>query len=253
MSIDLKRIEEIKDRRARITAPPWHAPGLGEVHSDHDSGVYVRVYGEDDPRHGSDECMVADGCSENDADFITGKSYSFKVFGIARPAGSKQAFVPLHPKTKEPYRRKGGGIVVSVVNDNPQTKQWIKHVSKTAREEYSGPYLTGFVSLECVFYLPRPKSHYGSGANEHRVKPSAPAMPGVKPDHDKLLRAVSDGLTQALNVYRDDAQIVDGIARKRYGTPRVEITISEVICGPDENQQDLFEKPAPWDSVTKGE
>ena len=179
-----------------------------------------------------------------------GKSYRFTVFGVARPAGSKQAFVPLHPKTKEPYRNKNGGIVVSVVDDNPRTKKWRNHVSQTAREEYSGPLLTGFVSLECVFYLPRPKGHFGTGANEHRIKPSAPAMPGVKPDVDKLLRAVSDGLTQSRNVYVDDALIVDSIGRKRYGNPRVEITVKEIVCGPSENQPELFSdnEVAPWDA-----
>src|SRR6185369_13763572 len=65
-----------------------------------------------------------------------GKSFRFIVYGVAQPAGSKQAFVPLHPKTKEPYRNKNGGIVVSKVDDNPKSKGWKKHVAKVAREEY---------------------------------------------------------------------------------------------------------------------
>lgn len=63
-------LERIKELRAAITPPPWHAPGLGEVHSDHDANVYVRVYADDDPRKDTDECMVADGCSEHNAEFI---------------------------------------------------------------------------------------------------------------------------------------------------------------------------------------
>lgn len=198
--------------------------------------------------------------TEHTPEASTGKSYSFVVFGEPQPAGSKQAF-PLLDKKRIctcgpvagplPFRRSNGSIIVNVTDDNKDTKAWRNHVSATAREEYSGPLLTGFVSLECVFYLQRPKSHYGTGANGCRVKPSAPAMPGVKPDHDKLLRAVSDGLTQAGNVYKDDALVVDGIARKRYGTPRVEITIQEIVCGPDENQQDLFEEIPPWERGQK--
>lgn len=190
----------------------------------------------------------------------TGKSYSFTVFGEPQPAGSKQVF-PLLDKKKIckcgpvhgplPHRRDNGSIIVNVTDDNKDTKAWRNHVSRVAREEYSGPLLTGFVSLECVFYLPRPKGHYGSGVNEHRVKPSAPAMPGVKPDHDKLLRAVSDGLTQAGNVYKDDALVVDGIARKRYGSPpRVEITIAEIVVPDPYEQPALFQvdddRP-PWE------
>lgn len=192
---------------------------------------------------------------------ITGKSYSFTVFGEPQPAGSKQAF-PLLERPRRichcgvipgptPLRRWNGAIVINVTDDNKDTKAWRNRVSQTAREEYAGPLMTGFVSLECVFYLPRPKSHYGSGVNEHRVKPSAPAMPGVKPDHDKLLRAVSDGLTQAGNVYTDDALVVDGIARKRYGSPpRVEITIAEIVVPDPYEQPALFEveddRP-PWE------
>ena len=140
--------------------------------------------------------------------------------------------------------------MIQVTNDNKRVRAWMNHISRTAREEYSGPLLTGFVSLECVFYLPRPKGHFGTGANDHRIKPSAPALPGVKPDVDKLLRAVSDGLTQAKNVYADDALIVDSIGRKRYGNPRVEIVIQEIVCKPNENQPELFqvEGRPPWEA-----
>lgn len=199
--------------------------------------------------HASKAAQVAP--SEPTVKHQVGREYSFTVFGEPQPAGSKQVF-PLLDKKRIckcgpvhgplPHRRDNGSIIVNVADDNPDTKAWKRQVSKTAREEYSGPLLTGFVSLECVFYLARPKSHYGTGANEHRVKPSAPALPGVKPDHDKLLRAVSDGLTQAGNVYVDDARVVDGIARKRYGNPpRVEITIAEIIVPDPYEQPELFE------------
>jgi Holliday junction resolvase RusA-like endonuclease len=49
----------------------------------------------------------------------------------------------------------------------------------------------------------------------------------VKPDVLKLARAVEDALTGIL--YRDDAQIVTEVLRKRYGDPpRVEIRLSPV-------------------------
>lgn len=187
-----------------------------------------------------------------------GKSYSFTVFGEPQPAGSKQAF-PLLDKKRIcncgpvhgplPHRRPSGSIIINVTDDNPDTKAWKNRVSKTAREEYSGPLLTGFVSLECVFYLPRPKSHFGIGANANRLKPSAPALPGVRPDVDKLLRSVGDGLTQSSKVYVDDKLIVDMIGRKRYGNPRVEITIAEVTPPEPYEQPALFESEdrPPWE------
>lgn len=70
LKVDRGRLKEIKARRSKITPAPWHAPGLGEVHSDHDNGIYVRVYAGDDPRKHTDECMVADGCAAHDAEFI---------------------------------------------------------------------------------------------------------------------------------------------------------------------------------------
>lgn len=201
--------------------------------------------------------------NHREVEYTTGRSYTFIVAGEPQPAGSKQAFPLLENPRRichcglipgpAPLRRGNGAICINVTDDNKDTKHWRTQVSKVAREEYSGPLLDGFVSLECVFYLTRPKSHYGTGANEHRLKPTAPAMPNVKPDHDKLLRAVSDGLTQAGNVYTDDARIVDGIARKRYGyPPRVEITISELIVPEAYEQPELFEAATPWDSVAKG-
>ncbi len=67
------------------------------------------------------------------------------------------------------------------------------------------------------FYFERPKSA------------SLKSRPGmtVKPDGDKLVRAVFDAMTGT--VVTDDAQFVDIHARKFYGIPeRVEITIGEL-------------------------
>lgn len=71
MPLNPETLKTMKEAAEKATPGPWHAPGLGEIHSDHDNNVYVRVYAEDDLRHGSDEYMVADGVSEHDAAFIT--------------------------------------------------------------------------------------------------------------------------------------------------------------------------------------
>jgi Holliday junction resolvase RusA-like endonuclease len=68
--------------------------------------------------------------------------------------------------------------------------------------------------VECTFFLERPKAHCGTGRNEGIVKDGAPAYPVVRPDADKLLRAVLDALTG--RVWADDAQVVVATARKRY-------------------------------------
>lgn len=70
--------------------------------------------------------------------------------------------------------------------------------------------LEGPVKVSIVFRMPEPKG------NTRR-------WPHVRPDVDKLARAVLDGLTGA--AFADDCQVVDLRARKVYGTPGAEITI----------------------------
>jgi Holliday junction resolvase RusA-like endonuclease len=178
-----------------------------------------------------------------------GRSYRFVVLGVPEPGGSKRALVPLD-KDKNPYRRGNGGIVVSVKDANPRAEKWKKHVSKAAREEYGGPRFDGPVAVRFVFYLPRPKGHYGTGANSNRLKASSPKFPIGPPDVLKLSRPVEDGLTQAGNVFSDDARIVDEDLKKRYGHPsRVEVTIEEILVSDPNEQPELFqqEERMPWE------
>jgi hypothetical protein len=61
---DPPRLVAIRERLEKATPGPWHAPGLGEVHSDHDGGVFARVTAD-----GGDP-VVADLCEDADAEFI---------------------------------------------------------------------------------------------------------------------------------------------------------------------------------------
>jgi len=61
----MTRLDEIAQRAENATKGPWHSPGLGEVHSDHDHGIYVRVLAPDEP-----DPVVADLCGDADAEFI---------------------------------------------------------------------------------------------------------------------------------------------------------------------------------------
>lgn len=78
----------------------------------------------------------------------------------------------------------------------------------------------GPVEVTVTFYLPRPKGHYGTGRNAGVLKASAPRFPASAPDTDKLCRSTLDGLTEG-GAYRDDAQVVDLFARKRYADDNV--------------------------------
>ncbi len=59
------QIADLRRVLAAATPLPWHAPGLGEIHSDHEHGVYVGVDHEGDP-----DPVVADMSTDENAEFI---------------------------------------------------------------------------------------------------------------------------------------------------------------------------------------
>ena len=132
----------------------------------------------------------------------------FRCDGVPQTKGSAKAFM----------RR--GARYPTVTNDNAKCKPWqaaltlaaAQAMSRAARiEPTRGP-----VALTLKFCVPRPGGHYGSGKNAEKLRPSAPQYPTVKPDLDKLVRAVKDGLTGV--VYGDDSQVIKIDAVKLYAT-----------------------------------
>jgi crossover junction endodeoxyribonuclease RusA len=141
---------------------------------------------------------------------------TFSAYGIPIPKGSMRTFIP-----------KGWKRAI-ITNDNARTKPWQDCIVTAAREELAGrPPMEGPVAVAVRFFLPRPKSA-PRRVTEHLKKP----------DLDKLLRCVKDGLTRA-GVYHDDAQVVLTVARKDFaggvadpegvrGVPRAVL----VVAGP---------------------
>ena len=126
-------------------------------------------------------------------------SFDIVVHGVPAPQGSK----------KGGYSPKTGKTFVYEQNSKTQ-KSWRQDVIAAAvqfRELHGLETLDGPVGVVIYFRLPRPASV------DIRRRP----FPAVKPDMDKLIRNTLDGLTQA-GVYRDDAQVVDLFAQKRYAT-----------------------------------
>lgn len=78
--------------------------------------------------------------------------------------------------------------------------------------------VAGPLALSVKLYLPRPKSHYGTGRNAAKVKRSAPALPAVRPDLDNYLKAIQDALDGVL--WKDDGQVVQITAAKLYADGR---------------------------------
>ena len=131
---------------------------------------------------------------------------SFIVYGRPEPQGSSRAFViagrahiTSANKKLKPYRQEVAGAAI-VARDAAGVCGVFapKHVP---------------VFAEFRFYFERPPSI-----------PKRRVQHVVKPDIDKLVRASLDAITGILLC--DDAQVVELIAKKFYGSPaRVEITV----------------------------
>lgn len=135
-----------------------------------------------------------------------GAVISFFVPGKPAPAGSKRAF----------YNARLGRALV--VDANANAKPWQAAVASTAAEHRNGAGLIdGPLEVEFIFYVPRPKGHFGTGRNASLLRASAPSHPTGRPDVLKLARGVEDALTGVL--WRDDSQIVKELLRKEYGEP----------------------------------
>lgn len=133
----------------------------------------------------------------------------FTVFGCPRPQGSMRAF-----------RHKTTGAIVNIP-DNTKTRPWKQEIAETALTVAGNQELrlrnAAGLYARLTFYFARPKS-----VPEKKRRDMT-----VKPDVDKLVRAVFDALKGVL--YRDDALIVSVMAEKVYGLPeRVEIVLDTI-------------------------
>lgn len=122
----------------------------------------------------------------------------FDVFGDPAPQGSKIARVSSKgkPYVQEDNSEKHGTWRGDVVDAA------LKARTRDGWDPADGP-----VEVTLWIRVPRPKSV------SLKVRP----FPHVKPDVDKLARAILDALTVA-QVWRDDAQVIDLIVFKRYAT-----------------------------------
>lgn len=121
----------------------------------------------------------------------------FTIPGIPRPQGSK--------------KHVGNGIMVE---SSKFVANWRSLVSLTARNAMHGLQVARkplVVSIGVEFVFDRPQSHYSKSG----LRSIAATGHTSRPDVDKLLRALLDGMTSI--VFQDDSQVrIDG-AVKVYG------------------------------------
>ena len=126
------------------------------------------------------------------SDLVATELVEFFVPGTPVPQGSKQGYVV-----------KGRALIV---DDNAKVlKPWRKLVTLTAKKAFgASPRIEGAVALTASFRFVKPRT-----VDREFMT--------VKPDADKLLRALLDGITDA-GVWRDDAQVIRAYPEKVYAT-----------------------------------
>ena len=116
--------------------------------------------------------------------------------------------------------------------------EWKALVYATALTHRPPSPMTGAVCVKLTFYIPRPKSHFGTGKNSETIKDRYRyAHHTSKPDIDNLAKPIYDALTRA-GMWEDDRQIVVGMIFKGWsGTRRGKVAI-EVARVPDVRHSD---------------
>lgn len=134
-----------------------------------------------------------------DGERIVSETTTFTILGRCPTKGSTKSFA--HPKT--------GQIVTLPMNAN--LKQWTKDARVQAR-------------IAKVPMIHKPHAVVML-VNVQFVKPKTAKQlyPSVRPDIDKLLRAVLDALTSV--AYQDDSQVVSVTTTKVYG-PSEQVTVT---------------------------
>jgi Holliday junction resolvase RusA-like endonuclease len=86
----------------------------------------------------------------------------------------------------------------------------------------------GAMEAYMVFYFRRPKNHYYTGKNSHKLKSDSPSRHHIRRDLDNLVKFVLDALNGI--AYKDDGQVASIKTHKFFTNlePRTEITIREI-------------------------
>lgn len=147
----------------------------------------------------------------------------FRAEGRPQTKGSARAFT---------IKRRDGSFGAGVAHGNTRQEErlavWENAVRTAAMLALGDLEMTHRpIGVRVIFRVARPEGHFGSGRNAGKLKSSAPALPCVTPDIDKILRSTLDGMIGT--AYADDRQVCDLDVKKRYADERNPIGASIVV------------------------
>lgn len=96
----------------------------------------------------------------------------------------------------------------------------VKLAAQQAMDRADVPPLEGPVALVVRAFLGIPKSW---SLKKQRQAAIGEITPTKRPDLDNIVKAIKDGANGV--TWKDDSQVIDVRASKRYGTPRVEVEV----------------------------
>ena len=120
-----------------------------------------------------------------------------------------QLTVEGNPVPQGSFRHVGNGRIISA---NPKLNAWRQTIADQIGLQTPERLIEGSIRVDLVFTLERPKS----------VSRASRALPTVKPDLDKLVRATLDAISleRYVQLIKDDSQVTDLHAAKRYSDHR---------------------------------
>ena len=122
-----------------------------------------------------------------------------------------------------------------LIYDDPKSAKAKLLFAVEARQYAPEKLIDQAIRVDTTFYMPRPKSHYGTGRNSDKLKDSAPTFHIKKPDRDNFDKLVLDALTGV--IWTDDSIVCKGFIEKVYARkPRVEVKIKLL----EETSETLF-------------
>jgi Holliday junction resolvase RusA-like endonuclease len=121
------------------------------------------------------------------------------------------------PRVKAAIRSFGNKTFAHVYTPGT-AENWKSCIAAAAKPHTPATPIIGPVQVDCTFYLPRPKGHYGTGRNEGKLKEGSPMFHTCAPDIDNALKVLFDVLTY-LRFWLDDTQVVKTWSEKLYENP----------------------------------
>jgi len=147
-----------------------------------------------------------------------------KLMLIEKESGQYYKLVILGaPKAQGRPRARNAGKFIQIYDD-PKSAKAKQNLIAVVQEQAPEKLLDCPLRVDLYFYMPRPKSHYGTGKNAGKLKSSAPINHTKRPDIDNMRKLFMDALTNVFWV--DDSLVCEGFTRKIYSDkPRTEIFI----------------------------